>query len=81
MSNIDTVVFDKTGTLTKGSFEVTSIVPAGAITGKNFEFAALAESGSNHPIAVSILNALESRLRGKWLMITVKYRIWCKSQG
>ena len=58
MSNIDTVVFDKTGTLTKGSFEVTSIVPAGAITREELlEFAALAESGSNHPIAVSILNA------------------------
>ena len=58
LSNIDTVVFDKTGTLTKGSFEVTSIVPAGAITREELlEFAALAESGSNHPIAVSILNA------------------------
>ena len=49
LSNIDTVVFDKTGTLTKGSFEVTSIVPAGAITREELlEFAALAESGSNH---------------------------------
>jgi Cd2+/Zn2+-exporting ATPase len=58
LSNVDTVAFDKTGTLTKGIFTVTEIVPAGGITGEALlELAALAESNSNHPIALSIQKA------------------------
>ena len=53
------VVFDKTGTLTKGVFKVTQVIP---INGKAYdlqmmEYAALAESVSNHPIAKSIQRA------------------------
>ncbi|MDR2174853.1 MAG: cadmium-translocating P-type ATPase, partial [Synergistaceae bacterium] len=58
LHNVDTVVFDKTGTLTKGVFAVTEIVPANGFTADGLlELAAKAESGSNHPIAQSILNA------------------------
>ena len=58
------VVFDKTGTLTKGVFEVTEIRPdAGWQTGgedakaKLLEYAAYAESYSNHPISKSLKEA------------------------
>jgi Cd2+/Zn2+-exporting ATPase len=58
LHKVDTVVFDKTGTLTRGSFNVTEIVPAGGFSeGALLELAACAESGSNHPIAVSIQKA------------------------
>lgn len=58
LNEIDTVVFDKTGTLTKGSFKVTEIEPRnGTDSAGLIKLAAIAESGSNHPIAKSILNA------------------------
>jgi Cd2+/Zn2+-exporting ATPase len=50
-------VFDKTGTLTKGVFDVTKIVPAGRSEAELLFYAAYAESGSSHPIAVSVRNA------------------------
>ena len=56
LNNVDTVVFDKTGTLTKGVFKVTEIKASGNYTKKELlEYAASAESFSNHPIAKSIL--------------------------
>jgi Cd2+/Zn2+-exporting ATPase len=58
LHDVDTVVFDKTGTLTKGVFAVTEIVPANGFTvDELLEIAAAAESGSNHPIAQSIIKA------------------------
>lgn len=50
------VVFDKTGTMTQGVFEVTEIH---AVIEKNklLEYAALAESYSNHPISKSLQRA------------------------
>lgn len=58
LNNVDVVVFDKTGTLTKGVFKVTQISPKANITkGELLEYAAFAESYSNHPIASSILTA------------------------
>lgn len=58
LNNLDTVVFDKTGTLTKGIFKVTDIKTSGAANKEEvLEYAAYAESYSNHPIAVSILKA------------------------
>lgn len=56
LNNVDTVVFDKTGTLTKGVFKVTKIEAKGDMAKEELlEFAAYAESYSNHPIATSIL--------------------------
>ncbi|SHJ52866.1 heavy metal translocating P-type ATPase [Paramaledivibacter caminithermalis] len=56
LNNVDTVVFDKTGTLTKGVFKVTEIKAKNDMSKEELlEFAALAESYSNHPIAISIL--------------------------
>ena len=58
LNNVKYVVFDKTGTLTKGVFKVTGIEPKGGMTEETLlEYAALAESYSNHPIAQSILAA------------------------
>jgi Cd2+/Zn2+-exporting ATPase len=58
LHNVNTVVFDKTGTLTKGVFAVTEIVPANGYSADELLFlAAGAESGSNHPIAQSIVKA------------------------
>lgn len=58
LNHVGTVVFDKTGTLTKGFFNVTDIISANGFTNEQIlEYAALAESFSNHPIAKSILSA------------------------
>ena len=58
LTRLGTVVFDKTGTLTKGEFKVSSIAPEnGYDKNELLEYAALAESGSNHPIAESITEA------------------------
>lgn len=52
------IMFDKTGTLTKGVFEVVDIKPEGKYTSEEIlEMSACAESGSNHPISISIRNA------------------------
>ncbi|MDR0952430.1 MAG: cadmium-translocating P-type ATPase [Oscillospiraceae bacterium] len=58
LSRLDTVVFDKTGTLTTGRFAVTMLFPEGVSERELLETAALAESGSLHPIARSIIEAL-----------------------
>lgn len=58
LNYVDTAVFDKTGTLTKGTFEVVEIAPSeGFSEDELLERAALAESHSSHPIALSILKA------------------------
>ena len=58
LNSVSVVVFDKTGTLTKGVFNVTAILPENGFTEEQvLEYAANAESFSNHPIAKSILSA------------------------
>lgn len=60
LNNIETVVFDKTGTLTKGVFNVTEIKSQSDYSEEVLlEYAAYAESFSNHPIATSIIRAFE----------------------
>jgi len=55
LTHIKTVVFDKTGTLTRGEFKVSEIVSSNGFSEEQIlEFAAYAESNSNHPIAKSI---------------------------
>lgn len=56
LNHVENVVFDKTGTLTKGVFKVTQIKPSMNLSKEELlEYAALAESYSNHPIAESIM--------------------------
>lgn len=58
LSNTKYIVFDKTGTLTKGVFEVTNIEPASGFSNDELlEYAAYAESGSSHPISLSLKKA------------------------
>ena len=50
------VIFDKTGTLTKGKFYIREIENAGIYDDDTLiKYAALAEIGSSHPIAISIV--------------------------
>lgn len=59
LSNVDTVVFDKTGTLTSGTFKVVAVCPEEGIDEASLlDAAAHAEAFSDHPIAVSIKEAL-----------------------
>ena len=61
LNNVETVVFDKTGTLTKGVFNVTSVNPQNGFNATELiEYAAYAESYSNHPIALSIVSAFKT---------------------
>lgn len=56
LSNVQTVVFDKTGTLTKGEFSIKEIFNCGLYDDASMlKYAAYAESGSSHPIAISIV--------------------------
>lgn len=56
------LVFDKTGTLTQGTFQVTEVRPASGVDGDHLlELAALAEGGSNHPIAQSLQAAWKGK--------------------
>lgn len=55
-AHIDLIAFDKTGTLTLGKPTVEQIIPApGRSTAALLRLASQVESGSNHPIALSIL--------------------------
>jgi len=63
LNNVETVIFDKTGTLTKGIFDVTEVNPQDNYSQeKLLEYAAYAESYSNHPIAASILKAYHKEI-------------------
>ena len=58
LTQVDTFVFDKTGTLTEGVFHVRDIVPFNKMTKDELlEIAALAESYSKHPVALSLQEA------------------------
>jgi Cu+-exporting ATPase len=55
---LKTVVFDKTGTLTKGEPSVTNILPYNGYGEQEvLRLAAIAEKGSEHPLAEAIVNA------------------------
>lgn len=59
MGNLETIVFDKTGTLTTGKFQVTSVAPVAGSAEELLTLAAYGESSSNHPIALSVMEAYE----------------------
>lgn len=57
------IVFDKTGTLTKGVFEVTGNYPENGFSQDELlYYAAYAESGSSHPISLSLKKAYADKL-------------------
>ncbi len=71
LASCHTAVFDKTGTLTEGSFKVTGINPAQENGEELLSLAALAESDSNHPIALSLRTACGDLLdRGRVTAVT-----------
>lgn len=63
LTQVETVVFDKTGTLTKGEFKVAEIIPSNGFSKEQvLEYAAYAETNSNHPVAKSILEAFNKNI-------------------
>ena len=56
-NKIDTIVFDKTGTLTVGKPAVTDLISLTDYTGEQelLRLAAVAESGSEHPLAQAVI--------------------------
>lgn len=55
-TKLDVIVFDKTGTLTMGQPKVVDLVPAPGFTAERLlALAAAVEKGSEHPLAVAIL--------------------------
>ena len=66
----DTFVFDKTGTLTRGNFAVTKISPADRAD-EVLRLAAIAEQGSSHPIARSIVARYGKETEGGYVLTNV----------
>src|ERR671915_1276371 len=62
-SKVNTVVFDKTGTLTEGKPSVTDIIDISRGIGENelLRLAAIAESGSEHPLGQAIVRSAKER--------------------
>ncbi len=65
LSQTKYVVFDKTGTMTEGVFEVTGIHHASISEERLLEYAALAESYSQHPISKSLQKAYSQEIDEK----------------
>jgi P-type Cu2+ transporter len=59
---LDTIVFDKTGTLTLGHPTLTDCLSLTSIDANRLlQIAAAVESGTNHPLAAAIVNALKQQ--------------------
>jgi Cu+-exporting ATPase len=69
VANTKFVVFDKTGTVTTGKFSITDIKPEGEATIEQVRGAIVAiEERSNHPIAKSLVNELNSQTQTKLIL-------------
>ena len=65
LAKADKVIFDKTGTLTKGEFSIRDIHNVGLYDNETLiKYAAYAETGSSHPIAVSIVEHYKNHHNG-----------------
>ena len=65
LAKADKVIFDKTGTLTKGEFSIKEIYNTGVYDDEAMiKYAAYAETGSSHPIAVSIVEHYKNHHNG-----------------
>ncbi len=65
MRTVDVVLFDKTGTLTEGAHAVTGTTTTGDVSEDELlQWAAAAESESEHPVARAITAAAEADTRG-----------------
>jgi len=63
--SLRTVVLDKTGTLTVGTPEVAAVVPAAGISETRLlTLAAIAERGSEHPLATAVVREAQQRELG-----------------
>lgn len=63
LSDAKYIVFDKTGTLTKGVFEVTGVYPENGFSKDELlYFSVCAESGSSHPISVSLKKVFKKEI-------------------
>ena len=62
LAHAETIVMDKTGTLTEGRFEVSDMHAIGCTEEELLEFAAVAETFSNHPVAMSIKEAYKGSI-------------------
>ena len=61
-SKVDTIVFDKTGTLTEGKPSVTDIIALDQIDDRQLlRLAAIAEFGSEHPLAQAIITKAKEK--------------------
>jgi Cu+-exporting ATPase len=59
---VQTIVFDKTGTLTKGKPSVTDILDlSGICENELLRLAAIAESGSEHPLGQAVVNSAKEK--------------------
>ena len=65
LAKADKVIFDKTGTLTKGEFAIKEIYNTGVYDDEAMiKYAAYAETGSSHPIAISIVEHYKNHHNG-----------------
>lgn len=62
LGSLRVVAFDKTGTITQGKFEVVDVIPLnGASETDLLQVAAAVEQQSNHPLALAVVRAGQSR--------------------
>ena len=62
LAKVKGIIFDKTGTLTRGKLKVVNILPSAESNEEELlKYAVLAETNSNHPIAISIREEGEKR--------------------